>query len=47
MAVTIQKIIGSSDGNPDNGLTARNKINSNFQNLVDAILSIHVESGTS
>ena len=46
MAVTIQKIIGSSDGNPDNGLTARNKINANFQNLVDAILSIHVEAGT-
>lgn len=46
MAVTIQKIIGSSDGNPDNGLTARNKINSNFKNLVDAILSIQVEAGT-
>jgi len=46
MAVTIQKIIGSSEGNPDNGLSARNKINSNFQNLVDAILSIQVEAGT-
>lgn len=46
MAITIQEIIGSSEGNPDTGLTARNKINSNFQNLVDAILSIHVEAGT-
>ena len=46
MAITIQKIIGSSEGNPDSGLTARNKINSNFQNLVDAILSIQVEAGT-
>lgn len=46
MAITIQEIIGSSDGNPDTGLTARNKINSNFQNLVDAILSIQVEAGT-
>lgn len=46
MAVTIQKIIGSSEGNADNGLSARNKINSNFQNLVDAILSIQIEAGT-
>jgi len=46
MAITIQEIIGSSEGNPDTGLTARNKINSNFQNLVDAILSIQVEAGT-
>lgn len=46
MAITIEKIIGSSEGNPDTGLTARNKINSNFKNLVDAILSIQVEAGT-
>lgn len=40
MAVSIQEIKGSSDSNPDNGLSARNKINSNFKNLANAMLSI-------
>ena len=46
MAITIEKIIGSSEGNPDTGLTARNKINSNFQNLADAILNIQISGGS-
>lgn len=43
MAVSIQEIKGSSDSTPDNGLSARTKINSNFKNLANAILSINVE----